>query len=133
MKVGSVLLAPQNYSEPLSQKEFSFLNHLDSKINNPRILANNDSKNNDQSQVKEEQLKVARQFESMFIQLMLKQMRKSTPDFSLTGKSNGQKTYESMLDSEYAKQMASEGQGLGIARMIMQYIDQIDGQNLSDV
>jgi len=63
----------------------------------------------------------------------LKQMRKSTPDFSLTGKSNGQKVYESMLDSEYAKQMSSGGQGLGIAQMIMQYLDQIDGQNLSDL
>ncbi len=133
MKIGSTLLAPQNYLEPLTKKQVSFLKHLDPKVNNTEIISGSDSKNDDQNQAKQEQLKVARQFESMFIQLMLKQMRKSTPDFSLTGKSNGQKVYESMLDSEYAKQMSSGGQGLGIAQMIMQYLDQIDGQNLSDL
>ncbi|MDO4753545.1 MAG: rod-binding protein [Bacillota bacterium] len=58
----------------------------------------------------------AREFESYFIGVMLKQMRKTVVEGGLIEKSESRKQFESMLDDEYAKMLAKdEGIGLGEA------------------
>lgn len=58
----------------------------------------------------------AREFESYFIGIMLKQMRKTVIEGGLIEKSESRKHFESMLDDEYAKLLAKdEGIGLGSA------------------
>ena len=67
----------------------------------------------DDSAVKE----VCQQFESLFINMLLKQMRQTIEDGGITEKSQARSTFEGMLDEEMATQIAKGG-GLGIADMM---------------
>ena len=61
----------------------------------------------------------AQMFESYFLQLMFREMRKS--DFGERGfmpKSNAEKIFTDMLDEEMATQAATTGGGMGLADMI---------------
>ena len=61
----------------------------------------------------------AEMFESYFLQLMFREMRKS--DFGERGflpKSNAEKIFTDMLDEEMAKQASTTGNGMGLADMI---------------
>ena len=76
---------------------------------NPRI----------ESQVHNNPLReVAEGFEQMFLNEMLKEMRKSIPESELIKTSNAEKVYRSMLDYEYSGLMARNSGGIGIADMI---------------
>ncbi|MGB3366581.1 MAG: rod-binding protein [Acidaminobacteraceae bacterium] len=60
----------------------------------------------------------AEQFESVFINMMLKTMRSTIPENQgYIEKSNASSTYESMLDEEMSKGM-SKGGGFGLSDMI---------------
>ena len=61
--------------------------------------------------------KVAREFEAMFVGMMLKSMRETVGEDKLTGGGHGEEVYRSLLDQEYAKGIAERG-GLGLAQMI---------------
>lgn len=58
-----------------------------------------------------------REFEAYFVNVLLKQVRKTLRDGGLTEKSEARKNFESMLDQEYAKLM-SEGEGIGLGKAI---------------
>lgn len=61
---------------------------------------------------------VSKQFEAVFINMLLKNMRSTIPeDQGYIEKSNATKTYESMLDEEMAEQMSKAG-GIGLSDMI---------------
>lgn len=64
----------------------------------------------------------ARQFESLFTQMMLKSMRDATPKDSLFG-SDQQDFYQGMFDSQMANQL-SQGKGLGLADMLVKQLMQ---------
>lgn len=53
-------------------------------------------------------------FESMFIQMMWKEMRKTVPENSLFGEFDGEKIFRDMLDTEMSDRMSEAG-GLGLA------------------
>jgi|GEM_PF-1058922 len=58
------------------------------------------------------------ELESIFLNMMLKTMRASIGETDgIFKKSEAEKTFEAMLDEEYAKKMASAG-GIGISDMI---------------
>ena len=59
----------------------------------------------------------ANEFEAIFIQQMLKSMRKTSLDSNLLPKSEGEKIFRSMLDEQYAKLSANSG-SLGLGQMI---------------
>lgn len=61
--------------------------------------------------------KVSQDFESIFINMMLKTMRSTVVEGGFIEKSFGTKAYESMLDEEMSKEMAKSG-GLGISEMV---------------
>lgn len=61
--------------------------------------------------------KVAREFEAMFVGMMLKSMRATVGKDKLTGGGHGEETFRSLLDQEYAA-AASRGGGIGLAKMI---------------
>lgn len=65
--------------------------------------------------------KVAQEFESLFIGMMLKSMRSTVGKDSLTGGGHGEEVYRSLLDQEYAM-AAARGEGLGLARLIEQQL-----------
>ncbi len=59
---------------------------------------------------------VAQQFESVFVEMLLKQMRAATPGDSIFG-GNAEDTYRSLFDRQMAVQLA-RGEGIGLAPMI---------------
>lgn len=71
------------------------------------------SKTNDPQALKS----AARQFEAMFLQMVLKSMRDATPKDELMD-SDQTRMYESLLDQQLAQVMSSKGNGTGLAALI---------------
>ncbi len=61
--------------------------------------------------------KLANDFESVFLEQMLKGMRSSVQKSGLIDGGNAEEIYTAMLDGEYAKAMAGQG-GSGISEMV---------------
>lgn len=61
--------------------------------------------------------KVAREFEALMVNEMLKSMRATVQRDSLLGGRSSEDIYRSMLDQEYAAAIASQG-GVGLAPLI---------------
>jgi peptidoglycan hydrolase FlgJ len=60
----------------------------------------------------------AQQFESLFVDMLFKEMRKTTPQVSLTGKtSNAEQMFGEMLDSKRAEELAKTD-SLGIGKIV---------------
>ena len=55
-----------------------------------------------------------KEFESLFISMMMKEMRKTVPESELLSSSFATDTYQEMFDEEISKS-ASKGNGIGIA------------------
>ena len=67
----------------------------------------------------------AKEFETLFINEMMKSMRKTVDKSELFGKEGmSQKVYEEMLDNEYAKNAAEKGTGIGLADLMLRQLDQ---------
>ena len=63
----------------------------------------------------------ANDFEAIFIQQMLKTMRKTSFESDLLPKSEGEKVFQSLLDEQYAQISAKSG-SLGLGEMIYQQL-----------
>ena len=61
----------------------------------------------------------AQAFEALFVEQLLKEMRKSVPEDGLFKKGFAEQTFEQMLDRTYAGLMATRG-GIGIAEVLAQ-------------
>lgn len=57
------------------------------------------------------------QFESLFLQQMLKVMRDTVPESDLFGKRNAEKLFQAMYDEQLAVEMAKAG-GIGLSDII---------------
>ena len=65
--------------------------------------------------------KLSEQFESIFLGIVLKSMRKSVPESGLIKKGNGEEIFRSMLDTEYAKSLAAQ-RTTGLAESIEKHL-----------
>jgi len=63
----------------------------------------------------EKKREVAKQFEAIFVRQMLSQMNQA----SGLERSNGSETYHSMYQSQVAEMITDQGDGIGIARLLM--------------
>ncbi len=61
--------------------------------------------------------KVTREFESLFVGMMLKSMRETVGKDPITDGGHGEEVYRSMLDQEYARVITEHG-GIGLAAML---------------
>jgi flagellar protein FlgJ len=68
---------------------------------------------------------VARQFEALFLQMMLKEARNSSIDDGMFG-SEQTKMYQDMFDKQISLQL-SEGQSMGLAEMLERQLLQLNG------
>lgn len=68
---------------------------------------------------------VAGQFEALFVQTMLKNMREASLGDALLGDSNQHEMFEGMLDQQLAVEISS-GKGIGLAEMLVR---QLGGEN----
>lgn len=64
---------------------------------------------------------VTQQFESIFIQQIYKEMRKTIPNNGLIPRGNADEIYNQMLDLEAAKVTTRQG-GIGMAELMMQQL-----------
>lgn len=75
--------------------------------------------------------KVAKQFESLFVKMMLKSMRDTVPENDLFG-SKSEKMYQDMYDKQLSMQIAN-GRGLGLAKVIERQLGGVaEGDALSE-
>ncbi len=88
---------------------------MDNKLTQAKMLSQKASlkEANTSQQLK----KVSMEFESIFLNYMLSQMRKTVPDDPLMEKSNAKEIYESMYDESISKELAKAG-GIGLAGML---------------
>ena len=70
---------------------------------------------------------VAKQFEAMFVQMMLRSMRAAVPKNEKT-QSKTMETFEQMYDREIAVAMSRRG-GLGLAEMIESHLEKINASS----
>jgi flagellar protein FlgJ len=70
--------------------------------------------------------KACADFESMFIHLLLKEMREAIPRSDMFGHNPAKEMYTSMFDVQMAKQISDQG-GTGLARMLQKNLVGPDG------
>jgi len=73
---------------------------------------------------------VASQFEALFLQTMLKNMREASLGDDLMGGSDQQEMYQGMMDQQLALEMAS-GKGVGLAEMLVRQLGGDPATNMS--
>jgi peptidoglycan hydrolase FlgJ len=61
---------------------------------------------------------VSRDLESLFIYMLMKEMRKTVQETKLIDGGKGEEIFRDMLDEEMSKKMAAAPQGIGIAKMV---------------
>jgi peptidoglycan hydrolase FlgJ len=75
------------------------------------------AENHKQSDYMKQLQNVSRDFESIFLSYMLKQMRKTVPEDPLMGNSNAKEIFSDMYDEALSKELAKAG-GIGLAAMM---------------
>lgn len=98
---------------------------VDTNVFDPRSLGDLKrlAKDNDPKALKA----AARQFEAVFLQMVLKSMREATPHEGLLDNDQS-RLYESLLDQQLAQVLATKGKGTGLAAMIEKQLSQNLGQ-----
>ncbi len=82
---------------------------------NTRIIENNlKVKDNEERRLKES----CKDFEAIYIGLMLKSMRSTVPEDSLFGTSNQKEIFQSMFDQEIAKSIAHSDKPFGLGELM---------------
>lgn len=72
----------------------------------------------EQQQALQKLHQAAQQMESLFVDMLFKEMRKSSPSTTLTGKvSNAEQTFGEMLDTKRAEELSKTG-SLGIGKIL---------------
>ena len=66
---------------------------------------------------KQELEKACHDFESLFVNYMLQQMRRTIPEETLFGGGQAEKIYTGMLDSELSKSISRQ-RGIGLAKLM---------------
>ena len=103
-------------------------NPIDPK-STPGILAANRIASRDQAKPDGKALeKTCRDFESLFINYLMQEMRKTIPEDSLFGGGQAEKIYSSMLDNEVSKTMAQQ-RGIGLAAMLYNQLSSVQEAN----
>lgn len=94
----------------------------DALFSNKINKLNRGAQDGDREQIK----KLSEDFEAIFLELMLKSMRDTVPKGELFDGGNGEDIFRSMLDSEYAKSMASQrfsGIANAIEKSLLQQVE----------
>lgn len=68
-------------------------------------------------------LAAAKQFETLFLDMMMKSMRKSAAGDSLFD-NEGSRVFTDLLDHEYSRKLADQG-GLGLANLLVQQLSKL--------
>ena len=109
-----------------SQAQVSMAEQMRRRLEN----ANNDIQNDMCPREKQAIREAAEAFESYFLTLMLREMRRTVPqDQGLFQKSVGERIFREMLDEEMSKEMARAG-GIGLAQNIIEQLTRNYASNM---
>lgn len=98
----------QSINNQLSVHEFS-------ELRQPRTISDEELQNREQIK------KLSEEFEAIFLEIVLKSMRDSIQKSELIDGGNGEEIFRSMLDTEYAKSLASQ-RSTGLAESIEKHL-----------
>lgn len=70
--------------------------------------------------------KVSREFESIFLNMMLKEMRSAVPKFDPLH-SYAEETYQELMDQEWARDMV-KNRSVGLADMVYRQLSKLEGE-----
>jgi flagellar protein FlgJ len=79
---------------------------------------------------KQDAKKISRDFEALFVGMMMKSMRETVGKDKLTGGGHGEEVYRSMLDQEYAAASVKNG-GMGLAKQIEKEIIRQESRHIA--
>lgn len=65
--------------------------------------------------------RVAREFEGVFLNILVQSMRSTVPESGLMGSGGATEVYRQLHDTELARALAGTGDGLGIARLLEEH------------
>ncbi len=108
MKINANDILMKKYSSNIDKltKEASSMKNVNNKKNNDKALK-----------------KACKDFESFFINYMLKEMRKTVPKYDIIPETNAKKIFDSMFYEKISDRLADKG-GIGIANMIYENVKQ---------
>jgi soluble lytic murein transglycosylase-like protein len=69
---------------------------------------------------REDLARTAKEFESVFLDILMRAMRETVPENDLMGSGGATRVYRQLHDTELARTLAGTGDGLGIARLLEQ-------------
>ncbi len=98
----------------------SGLNHLTKSLSPASLKPLSGLPNHSDAELKT----VSQNFESIFMQMLMREMRNSVPKSKLLGDSQAMEFFEGMYDDQLSQKMASAG-GIGIGRMVYQRLKQV--------
>lgn len=82
-------------------------------------LQANGGRGKDAAELDKQRLKqAAREFESLLLEQMVKEMRNATPKAEILGRERDQELFQEMLDGEFVRLMTDSG-GIGLADFIV--------------
>ncbi|WP_026895776.1 rod-binding protein [Clostridiisalibacter paucivorans] len=96
-----------NLNSNIQTQEYMKNNSIDKKIETAKRY------NNDK-----ELLSACKEFESIFLNMMMKEMRDTVPEAGFMKKSMGKDVFEDMYFDEISKEVSNKGQGIGLAKML---------------
>ena len=90
-----------------------------------------------ESKTDEELMETCKQFESLFVNQLLKEMRKTVPKDGIIAQSQEEEMFTSMFDEEVSKQISNSGR-MGLAEMLFDQLrnkskdnkPEFDGENV---
>jgi len=92
---------------------------------NPELQAGKTTAGQAANLEKDKKLKEAcADFEAMLVFQLLKTMRQTIPKNGFLKSSQGQQTYEMMLDQKIATDLAHKGEGLGLQKILYNQLNQ---------
>ncbi|AOY75595.1 rod-binding protein [Clostridium formicaceticum] len=93
------------------------------KINDHMLQITNPQKieNKNLTEDPKKLMEACKEFEAIFLNMMMQQMRRTVTEDSFIEKSYGREIYEGMQDEEIAKEMA-RGEGIGLAKQLYQQL-----------
>jgi flagellar protein FlgJ len=109
-------------SSPISAANLNMAQMSAQSVKEDRLLNEQKATPHERSEIK----RVADEFESLFLNLVLKSMRQTVPKSDLINGGNAEDIYKSMLDDEYAKMMAQQ-RSTGIADNIEEFLLRAQG------
>lgn len=98
--------------------DISSLNGYTNNIKSQQSKLEQTGKKADKTEDQKQLLEACQEFEAIFTNIMLKEMRNTVGESSLTEKSRGEEIFQEMYDEELTSEVSEGNNGMGIAKML---------------